>query len=247
MKKSGLNININLTNRAIYTVVAFAIFISISFTVFAFGTSSPNTFGHSAKEIDLSGGVDGDVVFSGNLDVGGDIKSSGNLDVIGSIKIGSAATCDVDSEGSIKYDSASKKIEFCDGTDWAAFGTGTGGAGYTGNLVNSVHTGDDCIAGGGITTQITGGEYLCKFSSNSCATGWTQYEQWSTTSAITCSAPKGICPGVPCTTTSHAFSDNVVETCPYERGNEDNWDGEFYCAPNTPLTCTATLLEIGCY
>ena len=65
MKKLNINFQINFTNRAIYTFIALAVFLVIGVTVFAFGTSNPSTFGHSAGELDLSEGIDGDMLFLG--------------------------------------------------------------------------------------------------------------------------------------------------------------------------------------
>ena len=116
MKKS-LNIQINFTNRAIYTLIAFGIFIIAGVAVFAFGTSSPSTFGHSAKELDLSGGVDGDAVFNGNVNV------SGNGNFNSSVKLGSStSSCNSGNEGALKYNPSLKCMEVCNSTAWQKIG-----------------------------------------------------------------------------------------------------------------------------
>jgi len=227
MKKS-LNIQINFTNRAIYTLITFSIFLLIGISVFAFGTSTPSTFGHSAAELDLSAGVQGDAVFLGNLDVAGGIK------------VGTVATCDENTEGFQRYNSESKKIEFCNSIDWSEMGAGTGmGSSYTGNLVTGSNTGTDCSEAGGIPTDIGGEVYVCKFLSASCATGWTSYG-WSTTVPETCNALCGSC-----TTGWHIFSNIAQENCGYpvhSAGNMDCMNQANYIA-----TCYATIQEIGCY
>ena len=106
MKKiKSKNINLNFINGITYTLIIFSIFLLIGISVFAFGTSDPPTFGHSAGELDLSGGVQGDAVF------------------LGSIKIGTSTICDTNTEGSLRYNSVDKKIEYCNGTDWKAVGS----------------------------------------------------------------------------------------------------------------------------
>ncbi|MFH1151511.1 MAG: hypothetical protein V1788_00080, partial [Nanoarchaeota archaeon] len=47
-------INIQLSNRAIYTLVAmmFVVLVGIGFTVYAYGGSSPSVVGHSAGEVE---------------------------------------------------------------------------------------------------------------------------------------------------------------------------------------------------
>ena len=121
--KKKISFNINFTNRAIYTLITFSIFLLIGISVFAFGTSSPSTFGHSAGELDLSSGVNGDALFLGN------VKTNGNMDVAGGIKVGTIATCDENTEGFQRYNSESKKIEFCNSTDWGEMSGGVEGIG----------------------------------------------------------------------------------------------------------------------
>jgi|GEM_PF-1756305 len=48
----------------------------------------------------------------------GTTSPNAKLDVNGSIKLGSSAICDSSTEGSIKYDSAAKRVKFCNGTTW---------------------------------------------------------------------------------------------------------------------------------
>ena len=104
--KKRISFNINFTNRAIYTLITFSIFLLIGISVFAFGTSDPPTFGHSAGELDLSEGVEGDAVFLGNLDVAGRVK------------VGTSVICNTTVEGSLRYNSTSKIMEICNTTSW---------------------------------------------------------------------------------------------------------------------------------
>ena len=83
--KGLLNIHINFTNRVLYTFISFIALLIIGVGVFAFGTSTPATFGHSAGELDLSGGVNGNAVFNGNVGIGTTAPSE-KLDVKGSAR-----------------------------------------------------------------------------------------------------------------------------------------------------------------
>lgn len=52
------------------------------------------------------------------------------LDVAGAIRMaGAAVSCAAAVEGSQRYNSTSKKMEFCDGSNWVQMATGSGGAG----------------------------------------------------------------------------------------------------------------------
>lgn len=83
-------IEINLTNKLFYTfagiIAVLALVIILIFTlgigVYAFGTSNPLNFGHTAGELDLSGGVSGDAIFNGKVGIG-DSTPSSKLDVAG--------------------------------------------------------------------------------------------------------------------------------------------------------------------
>ena len=68
--KKRVNININFSNKFVYTFISFTIVLLIVMSVFAFGTSNPSTFGHSAGELDLSSGVSGNSIFNDNVGIG---------------------------------------------------------------------------------------------------------------------------------------------------------------------------------
>ncbi len=59
-----------MSNRLLYTFIAIAILAVVGVGVYAWNTGTPSTFGHSAGELDLSGGVNGNAVFNGNVGVG---------------------------------------------------------------------------------------------------------------------------------------------------------------------------------
>jgi len=64
-----VNININLSNRAIYSIIAFGIIMILGIGVYAYNLAynDPSVMGHSAGELDLSGGVNGDALFNGGI------------------------------------------------------------------------------------------------------------------------------------------------------------------------------------
>jgi hypothetical protein len=49
--KKRLSININFTNRFLYTFISVVIILIVGVSVYAFGTSTPSTFGHSVGEL----------------------------------------------------------------------------------------------------------------------------------------------------------------------------------------------------
>jgi len=122
--KKNLNIQINFTNKFVYAFITLSIFILIGAIVFAFGTSTPSTFGHSAGELDLSSGVSGNAIFNDNVGIGTSTPQV-KLDVNGEVRIGNTGiTCASNIEGSQRYNSVDKVMEYCDGTSWQSFGTG---------------------------------------------------------------------------------------------------------------------------
>jgi len=58
--------NFEFSNRVLYTLITIGILAIVGVGVYAWGTSVPSTVGHSAGELDLSGGVNGNAVFNGN-------------------------------------------------------------------------------------------------------------------------------------------------------------------------------------
>jgi hypothetical protein len=115
--KKKISFNINFTKRALYTIIFSLVILLAGVAVFAFGTSTPSTFGHSAGELDLSEGVEGDALFNGNIEVIG----NGNFN--SSVKIGSSnSSCTSEIEGALKYNNNSKCMEVCNATSWQELG-----------------------------------------------------------------------------------------------------------------------------
>lgn len=52
MKKDGVNINIHLTNRVMYSLIALSLILIVGVGVYAFGGNDPSYVGHSAGELD---------------------------------------------------------------------------------------------------------------------------------------------------------------------------------------------------
>ena len=77
MKKRELTIKINLTNRWLYTLIAIGILAIIGVGVYAYNSGlSPSVMGHSAEELDLSRGVNGNAVFNGPVTANAGINTS---------------------------------------------------------------------------------------------------------------------------------------------------------------------------
>ncbi len=118
----------------------------------------------AAGQRDLADGltVGANAQVSGSLSIGGDLSVSGQvhlpgsvgigstppattLDVAGAIKVaGDAETCAALTEGSIRYNSASQQMEFCNGTAWGAMG---GGGSFVSKYGSGIRCpGDDFVA-----------------------------------------------------------------------------------------------------
>ena len=172
----------------------------------------------------------------------------GNGSYSGSVKIGTtAATCDATTDGTLRYNSSSKVMEYCDGSSWTALGEAGGDISYTGPLVNGIHTADDCTNVGGVVYSIGDDDYICRFnygSNNSqrCFSAeWTQYQNWSLTSVQTCVGTS--CNS--CTTGSHStFEDTPIETCAYQSAD---YQQDSCGNVRSQRTCEAYKNSVGCY
>jgi hypothetical protein len=80
----------------------------------------------------------------GNVGIGTSTPST-RLDIAGEVKIANSGTaCSATTEGSVRYNSASKTMEFCNGSSW-----GSMGGGCSGTLVNMYQCPGPVNLGGG--------------------------------------------------------------------------------------------------
>lgn len=114
-------------------------------------------------------------------------------------------------------------------------------------LVNNEHSEKQCVDAGGEVVDDGSGSKFCRFSKNSCPSGWTWYQKWSETKANTCVGQSDINPApdcvADCTTGSHLWSNTNPndEICTYI--NYVN-DPQVLCMNNT---CFPDVTKIGCY
>ena len=214
--------------------------------------SAPN--GNTDAPINVGGT---DQIKSGGLGVDslavyGNAAVTGDIDVTGYMKVGeSSVACDGTMAGAIRYDSVNKEMQYCDTTEWVKMASTTvlaSGGDTPAPLYGGVHTDEECLAAGGLTTPHNS-EQFCRFLQSSCPAGWTRYQNLGTTQARSCNG-NGCGRGSSCTTGSHIFSNVAPETCAYAAdymrgpiGRNDN----YYCEVSGNLTCTATVTSVGCY
>ncbi|GEM_PF-4261588 len=100
----------------------------------------------------------------------------------------------------------------------------------------------DCEDEGG-TVVNTGSGLICGFTGNSCPVGWKPHNNWSLTSANTCS-DNGWCGGGGdnCTTSFHTIWANTIETCNYAHHYTD-----LLGCHGSARTCSANTTSIGCH
>ena len=81
------------------------------------GVGDPNRLAifTGAEEIGSSTLIEVD----GNIGVGVETPLA-KLDINGGVKVGDSSDCDIDHEGTMRYNSLSKEMEFCNGTCWAS-------------------------------------------------------------------------------------------------------------------------------
>ena len=112
--------------------------------------------------------------------------------------------------------------------------TGTASATVTVNpsLVNGAHTECQCTTAGGTIVSNGSGSNMCRFNAATCTGGWTQYLNWSTTSAGSCTNQEGLSHG----SGSHSWANTAVESV------YSCTSGGAYCC-----TANASATQRGCY
>ena len=216
-------------------------------------SAGPDCNGKTLAEIDSigqafwfggggSGGGGGVIVASTTAALGDSCTNAGQ---IARTDDDTMALMCLDDGGSLKYTSL--------------MGGGSGGGGCTG-LVNGDHTCSECTTASGTPHETPDG-WVCRIAASSCPSGWTKYQNWTTTTPNTCNgsswtgmdqfAPGYSCPGGSCTTGQHAFSDNSRETCVPSNGACSQiraWDGNCISCTSTggSSSCNAHITEIGC-
>ena len=96
--------------------------ILIGHNIDALAVNSTNTM--SIGNLIYATGVNGTglTVSTGNVGIG-DNSPKAKLEVNGAIKFGTSSLCDSTTEGSQRYNSTTKAMEFCDGSAWRVFGS----------------------------------------------------------------------------------------------------------------------------
>jgi hypothetical protein len=124
-------------------------------------------------------------------------------------------------------------------------------------IVMNKHTINECVAAGGEAVDVGAQQKGCRFSNLNgvtCAPGWTQYLNWTTTNSVgdgvycCCFWVTGACVKncQDCVTGSHTWSNTVPETCLKETSYSASYY-DLYCSGQTWSTQTAKITQVGCY
>jgi hypothetical protein len=122
-------------------------------------------------------------------------------------------------------------------------------------IVMNKHTINECVAAGGEAVDVGAQQKGCRFSNLNgvtCAPGWTQYLNWTTTVSVPASTYCD-CWGntgcahytTSCTTGGHSWANIARETCSFYNCCEDCVS--VYCARIVICTQYATITQVGCY
>jgi hypothetical protein len=194
--------------------------------VYAYGTSNPSVFGHSAEEIEIKLGDGSTMNLNAQINllnnrIAEAVNESVILEMFPVCGEGSALTKSGD--GGFKCVSIPEQIQ------------------SPNYLVFNQHTEAQCTGLSGSVVSDPKGKKFCKFSLDTCPVGWAQYNSWSETTAKTC---EGRC-GRNCKTKNHNFANIAQEKCTYTLRTPDgsSWGFE-RCMIST---CTAPISKIGCY
>ncbi len=118
------------------------------------------------------------------------------------------------------------------------------------------HTEEQCEAWNGeVVTVESDNKKICKFSSGTCPSGWTQHENWSTTTPGRAPFPKSSSadpyPGEYSYTGSHTWSNTAVESAYCNRClgliSRKEFCGTGDSCSSTRYYYYATITQIGCY
>lgn len=178
------------------------------------------------------------------LSVFGNGWFQGSLDVDGQIKVGKDESISPDA-GTIRW--TGLDFEGYDGTQWVSLVSGEVVAPPADpNYVNCVNAGADWIESQG----------ACYFPGNSCPSGWTKKNSYSSSSGNSCDgtfAPgcQNYANGTACSTGSHYRENIAIESCGYAIQKGASVRGQYYnCYPWEPwrvnAICAASQTEIGC-
>ncbi len=172
---------VKIQNKLAYTFMAIGVLVGIAIGINAYGGSNPVVVGHSAGELDLSSGVNGNAVFNGNVGIGspnpfnklevdgnvvvaGDIQGGGDIAIPGAISAISATI----GGGSVWTDAndgagSSMDADLLDGHDSFYFESlqNTNAESIQGKEVywegENLCYGDSCVINSGLTCTKTGG------------------------------------------------------------------------------------------
>lgn len=132
------------------------------------------------------------------------------------------------------------------------------------NLVYNIHTDIQCSSSGGTVVDDGAGNKMCKYTAVSCPSGWTQYNNWSTTINASSSYNNGTCTttnsatgrGVPiyratcglspvtCSVTGHTWNNTGIESNSCSGGGATYYynsrTGDTSCGSGGPYSCNGT-------
>jgi hypothetical protein len=116
MKKKKVMKRFNISNKLAFTLMVVLSIVLLGIGVYAWGGTNPPVIGHSAGELDLSAGVNGNAIFNGNVGIGVSNPGTARLNVSGDTYI----------KGNIKSTGTicdGRTPEQCLGKSWRTMGT----------------------------------------------------------------------------------------------------------------------------
>jgi len=259
------NVGIGVTNPAAYAKLAVNGRGALDYAIFSDFTSATLRIGAISGDVRLRTDGTQDLLLMPGGRVGvGTLAPVSKLDVNGEIKVAmSGVACSAANEGSIRYETTSNVLQYCNSVSWVSVGAPVAG-GESGNpFYGTAHTKAQCQAAGGTVTDYQTYSF-CRFTQASCPAGWTKYNNLSSTNSNTCtgtgvnfSCQNGTgsyCSGTSCSTGGHAFSNATRESCGYGNGTGscrfvggEAQEMTFNGCSVTSATCYATITSVGCY
>ena len=116
----------------------------------------------------------------------------------------------------------------------------------TEDLVFNQHTFTQCRDAGGEVVYDSQNRPFCRMNGGACQSGWSHHEQWTSTTANTCTGSSNCHSRDSCTTGAHVWANARAEQCQVTNYFEGGGLASS-CDARGTSNCLASVSRVGCY